>query len=93
MEVLEIPPEVRLVALPCHPVDTGGGFAFERVERRPERILADACARLGADVVRYCFIVVACTTYSLPVSRRTCVKTCAQETSLKVSAQQSGNWS
>ena len=33
VEVLEIPPEVRLVVLPCHPVDTGGGFAFERVER------------------------------------------------------------
>jgi hypothetical protein len=38
MEVLEIPPEVRLVVLPCHAVDTGGGFAFERIERRPERI-------------------------------------------------------
>jgi len=41
MEVLEIPPEVRLVVLPCYPVDTGGGFAFERVERRPERVDVD----------------------------------------------------
>jgi len=41
VEVLEIPPEVRLVVLPCHPVDTGGGFAFERVERLPERVDVD----------------------------------------------------
>src|SRR5260370_31596834 len=38
MEVLEIPPEVLLVVLPCYLLDTGGGFAFDRVERRPERV-------------------------------------------------------
>src|SRR5262245_59003900 len=44
--------------------------------RRFADILTDASARLGADVARYTFIVVeTCTTYSLPVSRRTCVKT------------------
>jgi hypothetical protein len=43
--------------------------------RRFADILADACARLGADAVRYSFIVVTRTTYSLPVSRRTCAKT------------------
>ena len=55
--------------------------------RRFADILTDACARLGADVGRYSFIAVdlhrldrasfawRTTTYSLPVSRRTCVKT------------------
>jgi hypothetical protein len=47
MEVLEIPPEVRLVVLPCYPVDTGGGFAFERVERRPERVDVDMVEKRG----------------------------------------------
>jgi len=47
VEVLEIPPEVRLVVLPCHPVDTGGGFAFERVERRPERVDVDMVEKRG----------------------------------------------
>ena len=43
--------------------------------RRFADILADACARLGADVVRYSFIVVDLHHFSLPVSRRTRVKT------------------
>ena len=43
--------------------------------RRFADTLTDACARLGADVVRYSFIAGTCTPYSLPVSRRTCVKT------------------
>src|SRR5260370_24536595 len=47
MEVLEIPPEVLLVVLPCYPVDTGGGFAFERVERRPERVDVDMVEKRG----------------------------------------------
>src|SRR5260370_42326182 len=47
MEVVEIPPEVRLVVLPCYPVDTGGGFAFERVERRPERVDVDMVEKRG----------------------------------------------
>jgi hypothetical protein len=47
VEVLEIPPEVRLVVLPCHPVDTGGGFAFERVEGRPERVDVDMVEKRG----------------------------------------------
>ena len=47
MEVLEIPPEVRLVVLPCHPVDTGGGFAFERIERRRERVDVDMVEKRG----------------------------------------------
>ena len=43
--------------------------------RRFADTLTDACARLGADVVRYSFIAGTCTPYSLPVSRRTCVET------------------
>ena len=43
--------------------------------RRFADTLTDACARLGADVVRYSFIAGTCTPYSLPVSRRTRVKT------------------
>ena len=43
--------------------------------RRFADILADACARLGADVGRYSSSQWTCTTYSLPVSRRTRVKT------------------
>ena len=39
--------------------------------RRFAGILTDTCARLGADVDCYAFIVVDFTTYSLPVSRRT----------------------
>ena len=46
-EVLEIPLELRLVVLPCHPVDAGGGFAFERVERRPERVDVDMVEERG----------------------------------------------
>ena len=46
-EVLEIPLEVRLVVLPCHSVDAGGGFAFERVERRPERVDVDMVEERG----------------------------------------------
>ena len=41
MEDLEIAREVCLVVPPCHAVDTGGGFAFERVERRRERVDVD----------------------------------------------------
>lgn len=47
VEALEIPPEVRLVVLPCYPVDTGGGFAFERVERRRERVDIDMVEKRG----------------------------------------------
>jgi hypothetical protein len=47
VEALEIPPEVRLVVLPCHPVDSGGGFAFERVERHPERVDVDMVEKRG----------------------------------------------
>src|SRR6202048_1803180 len=45
--VLKIPPEVRPVVLPCHPVAAGGGFAFERVERRPERVDVDMVEKRG----------------------------------------------
>ena len=34
-------------------------------------LLAEACARLGADVVRYAFIVIDLHYYAFPVSRRT----------------------
>jgi hypothetical protein len=37
VEILEIALEVRLVVLPGHPVDSSGGFAFERVECCRER--------------------------------------------------------
>ena len=47
VEDLEIAPEVCLVVLPCHAVDTGGGFAFERVERRPERVDVDMVEKRG----------------------------------------------
>src|SRR5580700_6743693 len=47
VEVLEIAPEVCLVVLPCHTADTGGGFAFERVERRPERVDIDMVEKRG----------------------------------------------
>jgi hypothetical protein len=43
--------------------------------RRFADILADPCARLGADVGRYPSSQWTCTTYSLPVSRRTRVRT------------------
>src|SRR4030088_868235 len=39
--------QVRLVVLPRHPVDTGGGFAFERVERHPERVDVDMVEKRG----------------------------------------------
>ena len=35
MQILELALEVRLVVLPRHPIHAGGGFALERVERRP----------------------------------------------------------
>src|SRR5215472_3659415 len=47
VEGLEIAPEVRLVVLPRHPVNTGGGLAFERVERRPERVEIDVVEKRG----------------------------------------------
>jgi hypothetical protein len=50
--------------------------AYALPYRRFVGVLTDANARLGADVDRYSFIVVDCTTYSLPVSRRTSNLTC-----------------
>src|SRR5512133_4366964 len=51
-------------------------LAYALPYRRFVAVLADANARLGADVDRYSFIVVDCTPYSLPVSRRTSNLTC-----------------
>src|SRR5260221_227127 len=39
--------ELRLVVLPRHAVHAGGGFALERVERRPERIDIDVVEEPG----------------------------------------------
>src|SRR6516162_9974246 len=47
VEVLEIAPEVRFIVLPCHSVDTGGSFAFERMECRPERVGVDMVEKRG----------------------------------------------
>lgn len=47
VERLEIAPEVFLVVLPCHAINTGGGFAFERVKRRPERGAIDMVEKRG----------------------------------------------
>jgi hypothetical protein len=47
VEVLEVAPEVRLIVLPRHSVDTGGSFALERVECRPERIGVDMVEKRG----------------------------------------------
>jgi hypothetical protein len=51
-------------------------LAYALPYRRFVGVLTDANARLGADVDRYSFIVVDCTPYSLPVSRRTSNLTC-----------------
>src|SRR6266481_615661 len=51
-------------------------LAYALPYRRFVGLLTDANARLGADVDRYSFIVWTCTTYSLPVSRRTSSLTC-----------------
>ena len=47
MEILEIALEVRLVVLPGHPVDSSGGFAFERVESCRERVDVDMVEKRG----------------------------------------------
>ena len=39
--------EIRLVVLPCHAIHAGGGFALERVERRPQRIDIDMVEERG----------------------------------------------
>jgi hypothetical protein len=41
VEILKIALEVHLVVLPGYPVDSGGSFAFERVECRSERVDVD----------------------------------------------------
>ena len=47
-------------------------LAYAIPYRRFAEVLADNCARLGADVVCYSFTVAGfSTTYSLPISRRT----------------------
>ena len=46
-------------------------LAYAIPYRRFAEVLADNCARLGADVVCYSFTVADFTTYSLPISRRT----------------------
>ena len=47
LQSLEPRLEVRLVVLPCHAVHAGGGFALERVERRPERVDVDVVEKRG----------------------------------------------
>jgi len=41
VEILEVALEAHLIVLPGHPVDSGGGFAFERVECCRERVDVD----------------------------------------------------
>ena len=47
VESLEIALEIRLVVLPCHPIHTGGGFAFERIERRFQGVDIDMVEKRG----------------------------------------------
>jgi hypothetical protein len=43
--------KVRLVVLPGHAIHAGGGFAFERIERQPERIDIDVVEERGEPLV------------------------------------------
>src|SRR5215475_3799220 len=47
MQVLDPTFEVRLVVPPRHTIYAGGGFALERVERRPKRIDTDMVQERG----------------------------------------------
>ncbi len=47
MQILDPEFEVRLVILPRHTIDAGGGFALKRVERRPERVDIDMVEERG----------------------------------------------
>src|SRR6202043_2929917 len=47
MQILDPEFEIRLVVVPCHTIHAEGGFTFERVERRPERIGTDMVEERG----------------------------------------------
>jgi len=47
MQVEEVPLQTRLVVLPRHAIDPGGGTALERQERFPQQIDADVVQQRG----------------------------------------------
>jgi hypothetical protein len=71
LRLFVLPSALETASAPGDWLSRLNGWPMHSPYRRFVAVLADANARLRADVDRYSFIVVDLHTYSLPVSRRT----------------------